>query len=230
MESGRSLLFERREADEVVQLWAFGPATRPEYELLINGVFIMASYNGLSSELMVRHPVLACKGDGLRLLIGGLGLGYSVKEACLHDRVGRVDVVELSPHVIDINRTVLEGLNGRYLRDPRVRVMQDDFVAYVGRARQAYDIICMDIDNGPMLVVNEGNSAAYTPGFFRQVAGALRPGGMYVIWSCNQDAELLADMRAVFADCREVEVTERHQGRDVPYYLYGGRAVSRACQ
>lgn len=223
MHADRSLLFEARDAEEAVQLWSRAVDGETAYELMINGVFIMASYNGLSSELMVRHPVLSHEGKGLRLLIGGLGLGYSVREACRHDSVAGVDVVELNRHVIDINRRLLGALNGPCLSDPRVSVLHDDFVAYVARPRRRYDIICMDIDNGPMLVVHEGNTAAYKPGFFRKVKAALRPAGLFVIWSCNRDAQLLADMQGVFADCREVEVLERHRGRDVPYYLYTAR-------
>src|SRR5690554_5996871 len=96
---------------------------KKEYELVINGVFIMASYNSLSSKLLVRNAVDKLNIENSSLLIGGLGLGYSLKEACsLGKKIGQITVVECNSAVIECNLTVLNGLNGKYLSDDRVEL------------------------------------------------------------------------------------------------------------
>ena len=220
MDSLRKLIVEIQDERETVQLWSHDIDGVSEYELVINGVFIMATYNALSSELLVRIPVIQSSKPDLKILIGGLGLGFSVKEACLSDSVRAIHVVELSKHIIDINRSALRALNGKYLEDRRVRVIHDDFVHYIEHTEIQYDIICMDIDNGPMLLVKESNGEAYQPDFFRKIRRVLNSDGVYVIWSCNRDDALLGDLKRVFLDCRVNDIFEQHQGKDIPYYLY----------
>lgn len=223
MENKRKKIESRMQPEGELQLFEHWIDGRREYELVSGGVFVMATYNALSSELLVRRALEAHEGPSVRLLIGGLGFGYSVGEALSHgNRVAAVDVVELEPAVIEWNRGVLLGVIGAALFDPRVTVIQGDFIEHVARTEKRYDIICMDIDNGPMLLVKQGNAAAYDSPFFGRVAEALLPGGVFGIWSCEADDALLARMRGVFADCREGVVMERHQGRELAYYLYYG--------
>lgn len=217
----REILFEKRNEMDCIQLWKVQTGEEPEYELMINGVFIMASYNALSSELLVRGAIEQYTQPPARILIGGLGLGYSVREAWNHrDILAHITVVEINPLVIKCNEEYLYNLNGKYLRDEKITVIRDDFISHIRNTGEAYDIICMDIDNGPMLLVHEWNEKAYSISFIGELYRRLSDKGIFVIWSCNKDDAMLDTIRQVFPRCFVEEVFETHNGKQVPYYLY----------
>lgn len=220
MTSERKIIYDRKDNDEKLLLWENIKDGKKEYELVTNGVFIMASYNSLSSVLLVRNAIDKLNIKNCSILIGGLGLGYSVKEACLNNEVESITVVEMNSGVIDCNLTVLHSLNGKYLSDKRVRLVNEDFIKYIHCTKNKYDAICMDIDNGPMLIVNESNKEAYSTPFFQRIYEALNTNGIFVIWSCNKDEQLLIDMKSIYKKCWVEEVYEQHDGKNVPYYLY----------
>jgi len=96
------------------------------FEIIYNGVFLMATYNGLSERLMVRRALeLLGPERECRVLIGGLGVGYSLQEALLWPRVKAVKVVEIEPAVVRWNRTYLKEINGRALEDRRLAVEEE---------------------------------------------------------------------------------------------------------
>jgi spermidine synthase len=220
MQDERVLLSDDVDLAQGVQLWRRVLDGKEEYELVVNGVFIMATYNALSSELLVRNDIQRSSKAEMTILIGGLGLGYSVKEAAGHPGIKAIDVVEINDVVIRYNNTVLHGLNGHWLGDERVHIIRDDFMAYVKKCGKKYDIICMDIDNGPMLISYPQNSEAYSPGFFADIDAVLAPAGVFVIWSCGEQDGLLPALAARFPRAEIEEITECHDGRKDAYYLY----------
>lgn len=204
-----------------LQLWENQIEGQKEWEMVINGVFIMASYNHLSSELLIKNALQRMdKREGLDILIGGLGMGYTVKEACRYSGVARIEVVEIEPVVVEWNRLYFQDENAGCLDDARVRVVNGDFHDYVMGTPHVYDIITMDIDNGSMMLVQEGNRRVYNSGFFLKIRDILAPGGVFAVWSCNQDPELEERLGEVFSVCEMDEVIEEHNRRQVPYYLY----------
>lgn len=219
---GRQLKASYASGDSEVVLWEEEINGVSEFELVINGVFIMASYNHLSSELLVRHAVKPGISNQA-ILIGGLGMGYTVKEACSFSEVNRIDVVEIEPVIVEWNRTWLKELNGNCLEDARIRVIEEDFYHYVQKCEHSYDLISMDIDNGPMMLVNEQNERVYQAQFFEKISSMLKPTGVFAIWSCDYDEALEQEVRLVFGDCTVEEIIEEHSQRQVPYYLYFGR-------
>lgn len=196
-----------------------------QYELIVNGVFIMASYNALSSIELARLPLSEQDWQGCRpeVLVAGLGLGYTVREACGFANVGRIDVVEFNENVVALNRGPLTEINGNCLADPRVRVFEQDFFDYIGSCRERYDLICMDIDNGPMQLARNENSRVYLSGFFRRVRDRLRTDGMFWVWSCCESLPLLQNMERVFDAAGERVIFEEVMGKSTPYYLYWGK-------
>lgn len=219
MDERRKLL----EQDGDLQLWENQMDGKLEYELMVNGVFIMASYNALSSERMVEDAVRRYGKPGCKVLIGGLGLGYSVQAALrCGDLISEIQVVELNKQVIDWNRTILHPINHGCLEDPKVTIHHGDFIEYIRRTDQSYDAICMDIDNGPMLLSSANNQEAYSLPFFKRVFSTLNPGGVFTVWSCGKAPELLQDMGRVFSSCEEEEIMETLQRKEFPYYLYFG--------
>ncbi len=130
------------------------------------------------------------KSAAVRVLVGGLGLGFTLKRVL--EKVGPgavVDVAELMPEVVDWNRTHLLGLNGACLTDPRVNVIVDDVAKVLQRAERAsYDAVMLDVDNGPVAMVQAGNAQLYAEGGLRMIMMRLKPGGRVVFWSAGPDA------------------------------------------
>src|SRR3569833_2882341 len=96
---------------------------------------------------------------GAAVLIGGLGVGFSLR-AALDAGAGSVVVVEREPAVIEWNRSgPLRTVHGDALADPRVTVVEADLVPWLASTSDRFDALCLDIDNGPEWTVTEGNAA-----------------------------------------------------------------------
>ena len=121
------------------------------------------------------------------VLIGGLGLGYTLRAALrVVDAEAQVTVVELLPELVQCNRILLRGLNGTALVDARVQVIVGDAVQVLARSAPAsYDAILLDVDNGPTAMVQAGNAAIYRAPGLGQIVQALRPGGRVAFWSAS---------------------------------------------
>ena len=136
----------------------------------------------LAAGLLARRP-------GSRCLIGGLGLGFTLKSVL--EKAGpkiSVHVAELMPEVVEWNRTFLAGLNGALLNDPRVQILTGDVWDIISRAPLAsYDAILLDIDNGPAGMVQKENSRIYKHKGILKMAAALKTGGRAAIWSSYAD-------------------------------------------
>lgn len=135
------------------------------------------------------------------VLIGGLGLGFTLRAAL--DRLpqdARAILVEVVPAIVEWNRGPLAELAGRPLEDPRVRVQVSDVRARIAEARGAFDAILLDVDNGPSALVQAENDALYGDGGVRACREALRAGGVLAVWSAGPDERYRARLeRAGFA-------------------------------
>jgi spermidine synthase len=157
------------------------------FEIIENGCFLMDTSDGRSERLLVRAASEALpSGAGRSVLIGGLGVGFSLAEAAGEARWGRIDVVEREPAVIDWHRTgPLAAFSQRALDDPRVTVIRRDLVEYISEADVTYDALCLDIDNGPDWTVTESNDALYSPTGLAACRARLAPGGVLAVWSAR---------------------------------------------
>jgi spermidine synthase len=116
------------------------------------------------------------------MLIGGLGVGFSLAAALDHPGVGEVQVLEREPAVLRWNRGPLAPMNGDALRDPRVRTHEGDVVHWLAHApASAFDAICLDVDNGPEWLVSPGNAWLYSDDGLRTAGHVLSPGGVLTI-------------------------------------------------
>lgn len=119
-----------------------------------------------------------------RVLIGGLGMGFTLKRTL--EVVGRpatVEVAELMPEIIEWNRSFLVEHNGPILADERTRLFEGDlFDCLSKRGAGSFDAILIDIDDGPDMLITEGNSRLYTPSFLSRVRDALTPDGRAAYW------------------------------------------------
>jgi len=144
------------------------------------------------------------------VLIGGLGMGYTLAAAL--ERLGpqsRVIVAELVPAVVKWNRGSLADLAGNPLRDGRVTVRETDVARILEEEGQAYDAIVLDVDNGPVGLTREGNNWLYTRPGLEAAFRALRPGGVFAVWSAGPDRTFTARLRRVGFAVEEVRTRAR---------------------
>ena len=126
---------------------------------------------------------------GTSVLIGGLGFGFTLKRVLeLIDAKAVVHVAELLPEIVAWNREFLGTLNGTHLDDPRVTILIEDVFDVLKRASPgSYDAILLDVDNGPIAMVHDGNARLYQGQGFALITRALRPGGRVTFWSASHD-------------------------------------------
>lgn len=139
---------------------------------------------------------LTCTGlrPGARVLIGGLGMGFTLRRAlALLPKDAEVVVVELVPEVIGWARGHLAGLHGDSLDDPRVTVRQGD-VADVLRDG-SWDAVLLDVDNGPDGLVRSANDRLYHAGGLTAMRRSLAAGGVLAIWSAAPDARFVGRLK-----------------------------------
>jgi spermidine synthase len=122
-------------------------------------------------------------------LVGGLGMGFTLGSLLMKSGPGvKVRVAELHPEIVAWNREFLFDLNGKFLDDPRVELLQRDVWLVLMEATSAqYDVLVFDIDNGPTALVQKQNARLYGLKGLQRVAGVLKPGGRALFWSAGRD-------------------------------------------
>lgn len=166
------------------------------FEIISNGMFLMDTRNGESERLLV-DTALAGRPGPLRLLIGGLGVGFTLAAAVRHPHV-TVTVVEIEPVVIEWHRTHLRTFSAAALDDPRVRVECADLHDWLHTTGERYDAICLDVDNGPAWTVTEANGRLYDSAGLSALRRRLMPGGVVAVWSAAASAEFEQRLRSRF--------------------------------
>ena len=159
------------------------------FTIRVGTVELMSSRQHHSEE---RLAELACAGlrgrPRARVLIGGLGMGFTLRAAlgCLAADA-EVAVVELMPAVIRWNRTPEYGLGADALGDPRVTVIEGDVVDVLRDSPGRFDAAILDVDNGASGLSVASNDRLYSPRGLVRAAAALRPGGCLAVWSADDD-------------------------------------------
>lgn len=184
-------------------------------ELRVNGVFVMDDRETRSEELLAEIALQHRPSD---LLVGGLGLGFTVRALLADDRVRRITVAEIEPCLADWMRA---GLIPSVLGDDRVEVLVGDVREIVAAAPDAcYDGLLLDVDNGPDYLVYDANAEVYRPGFLDECRRVLRPDGVLTVWSSTASAALTAALGEVFGTSTERPVDVDLQGRTESYFVY----------
>lgn len=123
-----------------------------------------------------------------RVLIGGLGMGFTLAAALRHlGSNADVVVAELVPAVVEWNRGPLGEHAGNPLQDPRASVRVSDVALVLKSEKQAFDAILLDVDNGPQGLTHKSNDWLYSFAGLEAAMSALRPGGVLAIWSAGPD-------------------------------------------
>lgn len=197
-----------------------GPNAPTVLELRVNGVFVMDTLE-TSSEKGLATAALKQVAEPRTVVIGGLGLGFTMHEVLADKRVERLVVVEIEDALVQWMRDGTVPHGPAYLADERVTVMTADIRTAMAEATPAaYDLVLLDVDNGPGFLVYDENEAIYQAEFLRQTKSCLRPGGAVVIWSAAESPRLHAELEEVFGNVVAVPFEVTLQSRDEHYWIY----------
>ncbi|WP_338672903.1 spermidine synthase [Streptomyces sp. SCSIO 30461] len=230
-EPHRPVTLDRREGphgEVVLRLRQEAHGDRTVYEIIANGCFLMDTSDGRSERLLIDAAREALgTGEPMedrtapRLLIGGLGVGFSLAHAAADPFWSRVAVVEREQAIIDWHRTgPLSVLSADALADPRTEIITGDLVDYVHNASDTYDALCLDIDNGPDWTVTEDNASLYSPAGLAACARRLTPDGVLAVWSARPSADFEVSLRN--AGFTRVRTEEIRVARGVPDVVHLG--------
>ncbi|MCW2848752.1 MAG: spermidine synthase [Marmoricola sp.] len=192
-------------------------------ELRVNGVFVMDTRE-TTSEIELAGAALELVEDPRDVVVGGLGLGYTTQRVLADHRVEQVKVVEIEEALVGWMRDGTVPHGPAVLADRRVHVVNADIMVAVAEATSTYDLVLLDVDNGPGFLVYDANAGIYERAFLTSVRRILNPGGALVIWSASPAPELTAVMEEVFGNCTEQSHDVLLQERPEHYLLYLARA------
>ena len=183
------------------------------YELMNSRVYGAEDALGkLGCQKIANHP-------RARVLIGGLGMGYTVRSAL--DELGdtaQVAVAELIPEVVQWNRGVLAGLAGHPLDDERVSVHEFDVAELIKTPEGGYNAILLDVDNGPQGLTVKENDWLYSPNGLDTTFAALKPKGVLAVWSSGPEAAFAKRLRRAGFEVEDVGLRARGKGKGGAHY------------
>jgi spermidine synthase len=184
-----------------------------EWIVRVDGRVLMSSRMHDSEEALAEHAIERCD-DPERVLVGGLGLGFTLRAVL--DRVSadaRVTVAELVPELVSWNRTHLAELHDHSLDDPRCEVVVGDVFDHIKRSPRTYDVILLDVDNGPIALSSAKNQRLYSEHGVRTCHQALRPDGVLAVWSSGPNARFERRLAAAGFDVEVMRVAARKGSR-----------------
>lgn len=182
-----------------------------EYSIMLGANELMNSRLSGSEEAlatMAQAQIAAVAAP--RVLIGGLGMGFTLRAALSCFGPGAaITVAELVPEIVDWARGPMAHLHGGTLDDPRVTICIDDVGAVIRRTGTAFDAILLDVDNGPDGLSRESNAGLYSPTGLTEARRALAPGGVLAVWSSGPDARFTTRLRKAGFGVSEQSVRAR---------------------
>ena len=211
------------------------------FEIKLGDEFLMSSLFTASEVALARSGLAALDDDGLDIVVGGLGLGYTAQAILAHDSVGSLIVIEMLEPVIDWHRTGLLPLGPELGRDKRCRLLQADFFAAARSEAgfdpdvpgRRFDAILVDIDHSPEALLDDRSAGFYRPDGLAELATRLKPGGIFGLWSNDTpDRTFTERLSDVFAEAWAEPVTFHNPLQDRPYTqtVYLGRAAGRSTE
>jgi spermidine synthase len=196
-----------------------------EYAIRIRGAELMNSRSHASEETLAK---LACapfaRTAHVRVLIGGLGMGFTLRAALDALRPdAQVVVAELVPEIVAWNREHLAHLARQPLGDPRVRVQLGDVAVAIRDARAPWHAIALDVDNGPDAFTSPANAALYGLKGLLAIRRAMVPGGLLTVWSVENDNRFTDRLRGAGFEVDRQFVPARQSGK-VKHVIWVARA------
>ena len=194
-----------------------GEAPDEVYEIIANGCFLMDSSNGRSERLLVRAALDAAVVPHPAVLIGGLGVGFSLAEAAADAAVSRITVLEREDAVVGWHAGPLARFSAGALGDPRTEVVIADLLDHLRGTTDRWDVVCLDIDNGPEWTVTDANGGLYGFAGLTVLQRVLAPGAVLALWSAAPAPDFEERLRARFGLVRRIDVAVERGAPDVVY-------------
>jgi len=172
-------------------------------EVTLNHEFLMSSLYTDSERALAQTALQMHAGNDLQVLVGGLGLGYTAREALLSDRVARLEVVELLPQVIDWLDRGLVPLSSQLGDEQRLVVTEGDvYRRLAGPPARLFDMILIDVDHSPEERLGEESVSFYTATGLLAASRHLRDEGILAVWSYAESSPFADALREVFSEVR----------------------------
>ncbi|MET0968994.1 MAG: spermidine synthase [Tardiphaga sp.] len=204
------------------------------YEIKLGDEFLMSSAFTAAEIALADIGLASLAQAGLDVVVGGLGLGYTAQAVLAHARVGSLIVVDALAEVIDWHQAGLIPVGRELTADPRCRLVHGDFFTMATSADgrldpdadgRRFDAVLVDIDHAPDNLLHPSHAVLYTPAGLRRLAGQLKPGGVFALWSNDPpDAGFVAIMKAVFGGvaAHVIAFDSLHGAEDVSNTVYVG--------
>lgn len=198
----------------------------PVHELVIGGVFAMDSLDPSTESALAQRSLERVETPS-RVLVAGLGLGFTTWQVLKDKRVREVDVVEVEEDLIAWARLGLTPTLGVLARHPRVRLHAVDVADVLGAdgpegpaaPSGTWDLILLDVDNGPSFLIHQGNERLYSPAVLSAAAARVTQGGALAIWAAQREPALHARLSEI-APTMEIRKPVERGGRTLEYALY----------
>ena len=179
------------------------------------------------SEIALAEQTIArlgARGGSPCLLIGGYGMGFTLRAALAQlGADAELVVSELVPEIIAWARGPMAELAAGCLKDPRVRLLMGDVAIAIDSAWGEYDAILLDVDNGPDGLTREGNNGLYGSSGLRAAKNALKPGGILAVWSASSDPAFAGRLRKNGFEVEEITVRARTNGKGPKHVIWFAR-------
>ena len=158
---------------------------------------------------------------GPQMLIGGLGMGFTLRAAlAVLGSKAKIVVAELVPAVVAWARGPMAEIFGDSLNDPRVTIRAADVAEIIRSPRSKFDAILLDVDNGPEGLTRKGNDALYSLTGLNAARTALRPGGVLAVWSSGPNAAFTKRLRSANFEVSEINIRATGRGRGVRHVIW----------
>jgi spermidine synthase len=178
------------------------------YEVTLDNEFLMSSFYTVSERELSARALAMHGGEGLRVMVGGLGLGYTAAEILGSERVADVEVVEYLPQVIGWLEQGLFPLADTLRADGRLTVVADDVYArLLAPPNQRYDLILIDVDHSPDEILAGANAEFYTERGLRAAQQHLADGGVLGVWSSAESSSFATRFNALFRDVQVLPIS-----------------------
>lgn len=201
--------------------------THERWEVHVGPRLLMSSDQFLSEQALAELAIRRVPG-AKRVLVGGLGLGFTARAALdLLPADAEVVIAEASPALVRWNRTHVADVAGRPLDDPRASLAMGDVVEHIAASEGAYDALLLDVDNGPAVLTHEGNDRLYDDEGIRACMRALRPEGVLAVWSAYPNDEFVDRLRANGLEAEAVSAPAGGHA-DYDHVIFLARRVPRA--
>ncbi|EAS50543.1 spermidine synthase [Aurantimonas manganoxydans SI85-9A1] len=193
-----------------------------EYSIMVGTIELMNSrLSGSEEALATLTQERIADRDEAHVLIGGLGMGFTLRAAlAVAGPKVRLTVSELVPAIVTWARGPMADLFDGCLDDPRVSISQGDIGELIAAKKEAFDAILLDVDNGPEGLTRRENDRLYdTKGLARTYA-ALRPGGVLAVWSSGPDSSFTTRLQRTGFAVEEVKVRARQKKRGARHVIW----------